>query len=795
MDQSLTTKDPFADPNANKSPPPTPYSQPPSTSKVTILSPSHLRSEAPVDPFLDHLSISSRTNGYFEPPFTRSAHGIPREETFQSTTESLGGITASGVDSASEYEIAYKYTESDLDDLMAQLDLSSASQDHTQPDLGKGDQGFSRGLHGLSHFQPEEHMQPDPFNTSHDFEQDNHATPSIVRRPIRILSENQYPSLGLPENRPNPSNKTTNTPHDTKQTSNTLTNHKDHRSVNDVAGLPSGHFSSSVTEETQRGSPLVQNNTLFTSQNSGTYTNLRTLAGGYNPQDNWSIYSLNRDVRLHEAAKQQDVLLAQERAHDLSMRIPFPATPTLRPSPIALRVAAQLIRDSPAGQLPIGAQAVLHSKSFWAGLSIAEVGLISMSAAITTIVHAGTIYQDEPAGGTGGIFWLTISIVALLGGGTVAGVAFIRKMGYCVNLQPLLGLGEVRFVDQLSRREQAVVRTPELGMLPNSVETFASQASIPKQRLGGGLYTSQGRFTHTTLNTENTEWAELYMTPEEIRERITDRNLNSQQSTPRGETGTEDRPTGKRPSLQESNPVAPEPLMPVSPLVENMPETPNPFQCFPEPPTPYHQRGKGFKDVGSKEYMTGTLNSADARVEVEYWSPLENLTRDINSERVRNMPMEDRYNYITEQRIRSEERARKLRESLGYPSVQSVRSRRNSDGQRPRIISDEKHGSPGGPSDKRFLAEAQQAKFLDQEGIEMIDLDFANAIRSSRATTYLNDDFHRRRTSGGSVDQMKINIASKKNGFTELNGRSVGTMVREKIDKLREQSEKSQNQK
>ena len=163
---------------------------------------------------------------------------------------------------------------------------------------------------------------------------------------------------------------------------------------------------------------------------------IRRLAGGAQSKIyRSSPYSLNRDVRLREASKQQETHLNQERARDDTLRVSYQGVPHLRPSPVALRVAAQLVRDSPAGQLPIGPQAVLRSKLFWVGVVISNIAIISTAAAITSIVSHKNAFTNDYTMGTKKVFWLTISLIGIFAGTIVAVLAYIRKMGYCGNMQ------------------------------------------------------------------------------------------------------------------------------------------------------------------------------------------------------------------------------------------------------------------------------------------------------------------------------------------------------------------------
>lgn len=805
----------------------------------------HLRAETPFDPFLDPASPSpaphpaALTPGPNSAPdiyparFQRGAGGLPREETFRTTTESLAGFTASGGDD-SEYETDYGFTESDLHGLsgyrLTQLDLNAAAQGYdTQGDLQGAAQVYS---------------QPDTHSASERFTNVDLNTPP-VRRPIRVISEGDVLALPLPESRKVSTSTDKSTLQGTYRTETTLASSSNGNPFSEPPGV---HFSSPATYITPlRALPNNYNHhnsasdsALSTPANLGTHPVFRKISGGYTAHTKSSSYSLNREVRLREAAKQNEILLNTERAND-AIRIHIAAMPTLRPSPIALKVAAQLIRDSPAGRLPVGPQAVLHSKSFWSGLVITQTGLISMTAAITKIVHDGDIYQNGSQAGTASIFWLTISIVAVLGGMIVGGISFCRKMGYWINSQRMLGLDEVGLIDRLLRRDRTLAREPELGSMPGSVQTLntnhSTPVSAPTSVVRGGLYRSQSqsRFTHTTFNTLNTEWAELYMTPEQLRERWSHNNLNSNASTP-SKTGAmriEHGPLSTGPSLADFNQVAAEPLKPAPSPHVKAPGTPNPFQRFPEPPTPHVLQGNSFKNVSSSESMVGLHNATQdsARVEVDNWSPLENLTRDINSEHVRNLPMEYRRSYITQQRLRSEERARKIKESLDKSSTfirsgSGALSRRNSDGAstRPDTITEteEQRGRSRVPSNANELKlpKAQSGKILDQDGMEMVDFDFADAINSSAISTGRADlkiDSQRRRASGSSVEKMKKMIAASKSPFTELHGKNVstavkekiaatkspftelnghvGSVVKEKIERLREQSEKGQNRK
>jgi hypothetical protein len=561
-----------------------------------------------------------------------------------------------------------------------------------------------------------------------------------------------------------------------------------------------GGLSSNLHDATPRR-PAPANVPYTPSNYNNTQPNLKRLAGGHNPRTKSSSYSLNKEVRLREAAKQQDTLLRQERNRDSSRRVSnglsYHDVPRLRPSPIALKVAAQLIRDSPAGKLPVGPQAVLHSKSFWTGIIMVESGLMSTTAVISAIVHdRNDFINGAGAGANPKIFWLVISIILLIFGFIISGLAYIRKMGYHGNTEKLFGLDEVGLVNRLLRRERRRGQEPELGSLPGSVQSFGTLYSTPRQRQG--MYATQngvGRFTQASINTFNTEWQELYMTPEQLREHFSQKNL---QTPNKPEKPDPDSVVSLTTALKEANAASEASVQTHKPAVAHTKSAVNPFCRFPEPPTPQFPPQNMF-------YQMSTLSGCSihdnerGRVEVDMWSPLENLQRDINSERVRNMPIQQRLSYIAERRIESEERSRKIRESLEQPSVTRSRngtlSRRNSEGTtiRPAIIPEDTRGRCEYLSADDLVLRPERGSFYDEDGVEMTDMGASTG--KDTLTAEAKSEFQKRRASGGSVEKMKKMIASVNDHFTELNGRNIGSAVKEKIVRLREESKRGEGRK
>jgi hypothetical protein len=677
---------------------------------------------------------------------------------------SLAGMSAS----ESEYDTEYGYTESNLCEVL------------TRPEL-------------------QEELAHADLNT-----------PSVLR-PVKVLLEDDDKHLILPSPMPvmlkRPSEK--GTLHGKNQTQTTFPSSPQsiyENPFNDPHPHTQLHFSSPATDITpMRALP----NAPFTPSNQ----NLRPPTDGYNSGASGSTYSLSREVRLREAAKQHDILLSQERNRDQSDRYLVNTIPILHPSPIALKVAAQLIRDSPAGKLPIGSQAVLSSKSFWGGLAITQIGLISLTAAVTATVRNPSSYGLDAAVGTANIFWLSVSIVAVLGGGVLTATAYLRKMGYCLSSRTLLKHGGLGVFDQIMHAHCAHQQEEaELGSMPRSVQTLSSLGSTPVQRGtgAGGLYTSHARYmTSNTFRTMDSEWQELYMTPEQLRERIL-RGPHNSRSTPSKPSIMKSEPIrlSTRQSLGEFTTVRLDPMILTSPHFKSTPGTPSPFNRFPEPVTPHISAINQFSSLGSQESCNEMhLRPASRdinKVEVDNWSPLENLTRDINSEHVRNMPIEDRHRYISQRRILSEDRARKIRESLERISI---RSRRNSEGggstsTLPPTITevDEPRGRSRHASYELVTLVHEEPQVLSQDSMKMLELgldpdtDVSTGMSSARAEPGFGPEMTspcRRRASGASLEKMKKTVASTTNPFfTELNGRNVGAVVKEKIDRLREVSEK-----
>lgn len=436
-----------------------------------------------------------------------------------------------------------------------------------------------------------------------------------------------------------------------------------------------------------------------------------------------------------------------------------------------------------------------------------QIGLISMVAAITNIVNDGDVYQSSPDISPGNIVWLVISIVVLLGGLILSVVVYLHRMGHWVDKQQMRNIEQIRLVDRLLQRSSPPIELEE-GPLPTSAQTMASMSTMPRPRVG--LYSTQGRFTYETFNSLNPDWHELYMTPEQLHQKSSLDNINAAASTPSragslARDENENRQVSISVSPETSNQTSSSPLQPLiqkpgpnqassSPLQPpsvKRPKSPYPFSLFPKSRTPSVPATSGFSPPIADEASTinaqpPATSREDTRLELATWGPLEDLKRDIFSEHVHNLPEQHRRAYIVEQRKISEDRSRKIREKVtSAHSSTDVTSANTSIHHVSTTQPDEAahtHTHTPGPSALRNSSarEAQKGKLVNEDGeeIELAEMPVVHA--SVETPAKVEGEGH------GRVDKIKKMLSKGK-----LDGRAVGKGVRERIERLKEQSERA----
>ncbi|CZT07926.1 uncharacterized protein RAG0_13199 [Rhynchosporium agropyri] len=236
---------------------------------------------------------------------------------------------------------------------------------------------------------------------------------------------------------------------------------------------------------------------------------------GVNSSANRSNNSLAREALARDSAIRQDMLLANERAKSLQ---PSLQDPHLRPSPSAIRVAAELIRAREAN-VAFGAHDVVKSPLFWIAVLGVQVGLVSTSAAIAVIIE--TDRRGERAYvGTGRAFWLVISLLVFSVSVVAVWTIWLRRSGAEEEgMLRRLGCDEVGLLDR------AVARDMEMGRMDVAAGEGGSISSLReslRSRPRAGMPSAESL---ATVRTRDPEWQAMYATPQEIWQEESRKNL------------------------------------------------------------------------------------------------------------------------------------------------------------------------------------------------------------------------------------------------------------------------------
>ncbi|KAG4440906.1 hypothetical protein IFR05_003596 [Cadophora sp. M221] len=535
---------------------------------------------------------------------------------------------------------------------------------------------------------------------------------------------------------------------------------------------------------------------------------LHPLAG------NRSATSLAREALARESARRQDILLEAERAKHVSTSSSQPnlQEPHLRPSPSALRVAAELIRARDAN-VSYGAQAVLTSPAFWVAILGVEVGLVSTSAAIAVIIEADQ-QGDKAYVGAGRVFWLVISIVVFaLSGGAVWGI-WLRKGrgGGEEGVLRRLGCDEVGLLDR------AAVRDVEMGRMDADADARGERGSATsarqnlRQRRERGNIPTAGSLT--SVRTRDPEWQVLYATPKELRQMVSSDTLGDtpvrrgafglHQSSNRARRYEEQRANPPRmlPSSNAGNLTRSDKSWPLrsspnaAPFVNIHPEYPSSYQTLSPAsvsntplrnyPSANNTSNKNSSPLTISEFAPTTQGlGPDGRTRtesrVEILSPLSSLTQSIQSASQSSLPVHHRPHYIHGRRVASEERVRSLRQNL------ESRSRGNSTTDS-RDLSRVQSTTASLTSEmiREYVAE------LDS-GMEEEERVGRRRSRSVDMDAVLNGGFDARdeyptleKARRSPHQKARDVLANVKGHLHHPRGRSLGSVVREKMARLKE---------
>ncbi|KAL2062934.1 hypothetical protein VTL71DRAFT_6006 [Oculimacula yallundae] len=573
--------------------------------------------------------------------------------------------------------------------------------------------------------------------------------------------------------------------------------------------------------------------------------------------------SLVREALARDSARRQDLLLASERAKLTSYSQADLQEPHLRPSPSALRVAAELMRARDAN-VNYGAQAVLKSPGFWVAILGAQAGLISMSAAIAVIIEADRRGETAYVG-AGRVFWLVVSVIIFLVSAGVVWGFWLRKSGVTGfrggEDVMLRGLGR----DGNGWFDNPVARDVELGGMPIDTSTAPQRGGMasPRESLRN---TPRGDVPSaaslSSIRTRDPEWQAMYATPREIWQQVSQESLGdtpvrsgaygihkgsdgkrrydgqrahpprkSSISNP-GNLATPDKPWEQElqptqkpaPTLTRSDKSWPLRTSPLAAPFVNTEAEHSPYQspspasehgllqdqtplCTQlSPNNPYNTPSPfSTSDPIPIPIPTNTDDNhhhtrAESRVEV--LSPLSSLTQSVHSASQASLPHHHRPQYIQAHRVASEERVRSLRESLDSRSRgESFTSSSTQYRDIERVGSNEPLVGARGESLREFLAGSaarHEAGVATKDGAEAGVEDKKERVgrRRSRSVNLdsmevfpemgLADGY------GGKTHQQRARdvLAGVKGRLhqrqSQPRGRSLGSVVREKMAKLKE---------
>ncbi|KAE8440892.1 hypothetical protein EG329_006338 [Mollisiaceae sp. DMI_Dod_QoI] len=517
-------------------------------------------------------------------------------------------------------------------------------------------------------------------------------------------------------------------------------------------------------------------------------------------------------------ARKADMALEAERA---KMREPHMRAAYLQPSPNMLRLAAEIVRSN---GLPIdsGSRAVLGHIPFWVLICILQASLLSIAAAVAVILRDENTSSEDIALGTGTVFWLVISIVIFAISGVAVLFVWARKMGYFSSLGKRLGMEEVGLLDRAIKNDITKRGNGEF-----DVEANRGNVLSPWPRL---YPMPQSQSSLATVETPSLEWQALYPTPEQSMNRINAARYHHEQTPSRPHPRAQDLMNGGT-SLQRFNQQSPiQPLQPQQVHLKGAinlpfnssspPQTPNPAYYFANHSAPDHIHHQTEQRQGP--------DFAAANVRCEAWSPLENLQRELNDPVIHNAPEHQRHTIIASKRVQSEERSKNLRQSMDRrPStklkrVQTLDSSEEEPSYQTTILEDE--GERAGRTSTRYpkmlilqkemekvreqgkegaltrsyemndIAANGQSKDdskFDQSGLELDEL---NSTSGKTSSSTLTGSLLNGVGMNGHAKAKKV-FAAMKDHFTEQHGRSLGSVIKEKKAKKKEEQSKVFEQK
>lgn len=185
--------------------------------------------------------------------------------------------------------------------------------------------------------------------------------------------------------------------------------------------------------------------------------------------------------------------------------------------------------------------------------------------------------------------------------------------------------------------------------------------------------------------------------------------------------------------------------------------------------------------------------------EISTWSPLEDLARGLNGKEIKAMPVEERSEFIAGQRRQSEERGRRVRQSL-----ERTKSNRSMGEKRLTIAKvkaqplggvkekvekhEERSRSGGSPSASTCRQNTSNINPLGDKAAtfhgsisdgKATAPSEGNSLGNAKIRSSIGDNLGRRKSSG--VERVRSMIDVVNDHFTEHHGRSLSSVVREKM--------------
>ncbi|KAH7380900.1 hypothetical protein BKA64DRAFT_224037 [Cadophora sp. MPI-SDFR-AT-0126] len=283
---------------------------------------------------------------------------------------------------------------------------------------------------------------------------------------------------------------------------------------------PAPSINSSIAPTPPPKSPLRRMGPLGSNRWNSITAVRERISLSLHPEGSNSVNSLAIQAVALESAHRQDALLAIERAKANNLQ-PNLSEPHLRPSPSAVRLAAELHNARDAKDV-YHSHAVLTSTPFWVAVVWVQCGLVSTTAAVTVVLEE-RMNGNKAKMGNGRVFWLTGSIIVIVVGIGVAFTIWMRKKGSFGGDQAFLrrlGFDEVGLLDrvvgrdlEMGRMEAAGDRESEHGEIGNA----PSPQGTVRHRPRGSMPRADSL---SSVRSSDTLWPAMYPHPRELKKMV-----------------------------------------------------------------------------------------------------------------------------------------------------------------------------------------------------------------------------------------------------------------------------------